>query len=192
MNENWHRFESILQGRIPDYVPLTHTWGYHPAHAQKLLGRPVETDADLLQYKDLLKLPIGLRVSRTSPFGVGTALASDGTEHYVPSALRVGAALKAYYEESDFDDFAAQVRDLVRLNHQADLAAEGTVTSCIHALSTSLGLEGLGLAAYEHTEWLEEAMELVEQRNRRAIMLKIGTCGYRKFRRAYYISTYRS
>ena len=189
MNENWNRFEAILQGRIPDCVSLTHTWGYHPAHALKLLGRPMETDADLLEYKNLFKLPIGLRVSRISPFGANTALASDGTEHYVPNVLAVGASLKPYLDESDFGEFVAQTRQVVKFSHQTGLAAEGRVISCIHALSTALGLEGLAIAAYEYADWLEEAMELIERRNRRAISAMIdakvdivlfdGDCAYK-------------
>ena len=135
----------------------------------------METDADLLQYKKFLRLPIGLRVSRTPPFGAATALASDGTEHYVPNALAIGASLRPYLNESDFDNFVTQAHQVVELSHQADLAAEGRVTSCIHALSTALGLEGLAIAAYEHGDWLEEAMELVEHRNRRAISAMIDT-----------------
>jgi uroporphyrinogen-III decarboxylase len=172
MNEHWERFEAVLKGRIPDRVPLTHTWGLHHAHAAKLLDRTPATDADRLEYLNRMGMHQGLRAYYGHPFGGAKATASDGSEHYVQGGLPPGASLSGY-PLPEVSRLVEQFRLVAEASHAWGAAAEGVVTSCIHALSTAMGLEGLAVACYEQPDWLEEAMELVERRNRLAVTAMI-------------------
>ena len=169
MNENWKRFECVLRGVIPDKVPFTHTWCLHDLHVMKVLGRPISGINDEIEYRSQVGLPLGVRVSRGSGLSADFQISSDGSEKYVQGSLKPGSSLKPYEDTEDISKFVSRCKEIVQANHDAGLAAEGLVTSCIHALSTSLGLEGLSFAIYENWDWLEEAMELVERRNRRTI-----------------------
>jgi len=191
MRESWQRFEAVLRGQAPDRVPLTQTWGPHGPQWRRLLGREPAGDADLLAYKLALDLPIGLRIARVwNPFGSDWQTASDGTDHYVQGHLQPGASLAPYADTDDLAAFAPRARAAVRASHEAGLAAEGVVMSCIHACSTAMGLEGLAIAAYEQPDWLADAMELVETYNRRTVAVLIdagvdlvlfdGDCAYKQ------------
>lgn len=172
MNEAWQRFEATLRGKVTQRVPLTHTWGLHHGHAAKVLGREPKTDEDRLEYLRLLGTHMGLRVYYGQPFGSQKALASDGTTHYVGGAVAPGDSLSGY-KLPEVQKLVEQYRPVAELSHKWGAAAEGVVTSCVHALSTALGLDRFAIACYEDPDWLEEAMELVERRNRRAIAAMI-------------------
>ena len=169
LGNDWLRFETVLRGEVPDRVPLTHTWGLHAPHVRQLLGRPPQTPEDEIHYRVCAGLPLGLRVGRGSPFGGGHALTADGQERYVQGHLKPGCSLRPYQDPGDLSPLLPEWRRRIHASHVAGLAAEACVTSCIHALSIALGLEALAFAAYDQPDWLNEAMDLVERRNRATI-----------------------
>lgn len=193
MHDNWNRMDTVLRGEIPDRVPLVHTWGPHWKHLHKYLGRTPECGEDQLRYNIDIGIGTGLRVGYGGPFGAASGTASDGTSHYLQGGIQPGDSLEPYRNSEEPDamaKLAEQAEDIVRRSHAYGLAAEGFVTSCIHALSIALGVEGLAIAAYEHGDWLEDAMEIVELRSRRAmavyadagidLVLFDGDCAYKQ------------
>lgn len=173
MNEYWERFETVLKGEIPDRVPLMHVWGLHKPHMAKRLGYEPQNDNDRLKYQLCMEMHLGLRSYAESPFGSGKETASDGTQHYIQGGINAGCPLNDKRKMPEIAELIHAYRPVAEASHRAGAAAEGVVTSCIHALSKALGLEGLAIACYEEPDWLDEAMELVEQYNRTAITAMI-------------------
>jgi len=190
MHDNWIRLETVLRGGIPDRVPLVHTWGPHWGHFHDFFGRQPKGADDHLTYNCKMGLPTGLRVGHGGPYGGASGTASDGTSHYMQGGMVPGESLAKYDRTPDLSELVEQAREAVKVSHSYGLGAEGFVTSCIHAVSIALGLEGLALAAYEHADWLEDAMEIIEHRNRRAMAVYIdagidivlfdGDCAYKQ------------
>lgn len=156
-------------GRQIGRVPFWEVWYGMDALTQRLLGRPAATAEDKCELAEALGWDaIAVAWAQIDPPRHDSAVASDGTQHYVPQGIEVLATLG----ERPFPDQTAARQDTqaaVATAHRHGIAAVHYVPWCFHVITTAIGLEALSFAIYDNRELVHEAFEWVEQRNRRVV-----------------------
>ena len=176
---NYERLLEILDGKIPDRLPLIHVWGYHPEHIRMWVakqGLPGNFPEDFLKYQKAHGHALGINVEgwfSRLPKGHGQAGAN---ERYTQGGIKAGCNLKPFENLGDSGALKKEVKEAVSLNRQYGLGTRAYLTNSFHALAGALGLEFFSYALYDHRDWLEAAMDQADRYNRRGleIMLRNG------------------
>ncbi len=178
-----------LLGQPTDGVPFWEVWFGMGALAERLIGRPVNTVEDRVRLARLMGWEcLTLGIPSRHP-GSSSAVASDGTSHYVQHGK---IPLEELYARPDPDlpQAVEKAQETIRVAREEGLAVIAYVPWCFHAACTALGLQHLALLAYDEPEYLHALFEWVEEGARRAIrealiplgvdvVLFDGDCAYR-------------
>lgn len=178
-----------LRGEPTAGVPFWEVWFGMSGLAERLTGRPIKDLATQVAFARKMGWEyLTMGVPCRHP-GSSSAVASDGTTHYVQHGK---IPLEELYARPDPDLGPAVERsqEVVRVAREEGMAVIAYVPWCFHAANTALGLGHLALLAYDEPEYLHALFEWVEEGTRRAIrealiplgvdvVLFDGDCAYR-------------
>ncbi|MGC9452428.1 MAG: uroporphyrinogen decarboxylase family protein [Oceanipulchritudo sp.] len=178
---NFSRFLTVLEGAIPDRLPLLHVWGhregYHAGHLSAWANErrlPVRAQTTFLKYQRAHGHALGLGVEGWfSKLPKGEGEAAGGVHRYLQHGIEIGCDLRPFEELGDMDALAEETIRMKTLNQAHGLGTRGFVTNSFHALSGALGLEDFCYALYDDRDWLEAAMDQAERYNRRGLEVMI-------------------
>jgi len=175
-NENSERFWKVFNGGKAEGVPRQEMFFSHPGIAEHF-GQPPTNPTVSEQAAFIRSIGWG-SISCCwlgwSPGGVSET-ASDGTEHYAGGSLETLEQLEGLrLSEEYLEEAVAGMKRMARAGHNEGLCAHTWITSCIHALATGMGLENFAVACYDRPDFIKEAMEIIEEHNRRMVKLAAG------------------
>lgn len=176
---NYERLLTVLDGEIPNQLPLIHVWGYHPEHIRLWIseqGLPGNFPEDFLKYQQAHGHALGINVEgwfSQLPKGHGQV---GEASRYTQGGIKAGCDLKPFEKLGDTGALKQEIREAVSLNRQYGLGTRAYITNSFHALAGALGLEYFSYALYDHRDWLEAALDQAERFNQRGleIMLRKG------------------
>jgi hypothetical protein len=166
-----------LRGKATSGVPFWEVWFAMHGLAEHLLGRPVVTLDDHIELARRLGWEYLTCYLPGNHPGSDTAVASDGTAHYVQHGI---IPLDELYARPlpDLTQAAANAQQVVTAAHNAGMAAIAYVPWCFHAANTALGLEHLSYLVYDDIDYLHALFEWVEEGTRRLIREIIVPLGF--------------
>jgi len=158
-----------LRGETTDKVPFWEVWFAKREYAAKVMGGPPETVREQIDFANRMGWEY-LRISGVGsgmPSG-GSAMASDGTTHYVGGGFYDLAQLEDA-PALNTDQLAAEFEPTVKAAHEEGMAVILYLPWCFHAVATAMGLENFAYMTVDDMSFLHTAFEFVEERNRQAI-----------------------
>ena len=180
-----------LRGEQTDRVPFWEVWFMRrSALCRSILGRDADTIADQVELARILGWQ-HLRID-----GVDSGLprtyrkVDGGIERYSPEGALYRLEQLDEVPHLELDALAELTAEHVQAAHANGLAAIAYLPWCFHAVATSMGLLNFAYKSVDDVDFLHEALEFVERRNRSAIREAIlpsgvdavlfdGDCAYR-------------
>ncbi len=157
-----------LHGEPTDGVPFWEVWFGMSGLAEHVLGAPIDGIADEIAFArrmrwEYLRIPVPAR-----HLGASSAVASDGTSHYIQGG-RVD--LDELYARPDPDWSAArdEGRQRMAAAREAGMVTIVYVPWSFHVVSIALGLGNLSYLLYDDREYIEALFDWVEEGVRTAI-----------------------
>lgn len=168
MSVNDTKLMRALRGEPTERVPFWEVWFAVEGLAEYVLGEPVADVADEIAFArcmgwEHLRIPVPARHP-----GSTTAIASDGSSHYVQGG-RVD--LDDLYAQPDPDWNAAveAAQERMRVAREEGMVTIAYLPWAFHAVCTALGLGNFGLLAYDEPEYIGAMFDWVEESVRQAI-----------------------
>ena len=161
-------FTRVLRGEDTGTVPFWEVWFEKHNLVRGFLGKEPVGFADRLPFIRRMGWQYTTEFLSGARLPSGTAVASDGTLHYIQGALRNLDQIEAT-EDSEIAKWKERILRLTDQAHSEGIAVLVYLEWCFHAVATSLGLEGFAYKTEDDRAFLHTAMEIVETGNRRII-----------------------
>jgi uroporphyrinogen-III decarboxylase len=168
MNKNSLDLMQLLNGERVRKPPFWEVWFCMWDFCQRHYGDYSKIESRIRMAESLGMAAVNLGgISTNTAFG-SSEIASDGTGHYSGGKLTSREQLEEK-EEPDWDAVLSRLKPEREKVRQAGYACWVTLPWCFHSVATSMGLENFALMLYDDFDFIDEAFEWVEQRNRQAI-----------------------
>ncbi len=180
-----------LRGEQTERVPFWEVWFTRSGElCRQILGKTAESIEDEVE----LAQRLGSQVLRIDGFDAGLPRTyrkvDGGLERYSPEGALHSLDQLEEIPPMDLDALAEETAARVHTAHNYGLAAVAYLPWCFHAVATSMGLLNFAFKTVDDIDFLHQALEFVELRNRAAIrevllpnnvdaVLFDGDCAYR-------------
>lgn len=157
-----------LCGQPTERVPFWEVWFGMSGLAEHVLGHPMDGIADeIVLARGMGWEYVRIAVPTRRP-GSASAIASDGTSHYVQGG-RIDLDELRSQPEPDWGEALAEAGERVSVAREEGMITIAYVPWAFHAVTTALGLETLSLLLYDDREYIEALFDWVEEGVRAAI-----------------------
>lgn len=168
MKENSINLMKLLNGERVEQPPFWEVWFCMYNFCLRRYG-------DYFQIKNRIQMAEDLNMAAVFLGGINTEVsfikherASDGRDHYSGGQLIKREQLKDK-KMPDWDNILEKMRIDREIVKKSGHACWVTLPWCFHSIATSMGLENFALTLHDDFDFIDEAFEWVEQRNRDAI-----------------------
>jgi len=175
MAAKWTPKERLLAAfrrEIPDRIPNFEFFFNHPGVFEHFMGRPYRDPADNIEFAQ----KIGWGSFSAAWLGwtpaCKTSTASDGSEHYAGGVDLSRDDLKRL-NPPPMDERLREIERLSSLVKGTGVGIHIFVTSCFHAIATSMGLENFALKCYDDPSLVEAWFVKIEQWNQHILKLAL-------------------
>ncbi len=157
-----------LRGQPTPRVPFWEVWFGMSGLAEHMLGHPLDGIADEIAFAHRMgwedvRIPVPTRRP-----GSTSAIASDGTSHYVQGGRMELEELRSQ-PEPDWSEALAEARRRVSVAHDEGMVTIAYLPWAFHAVTTALGLGTLSLLLYDDREYIDALFDWVEEGVRAAM-----------------------